>query len=231
MAELKFNEIPLRAQQRARKRLALTRALMERLRERTLEDIQVSELAQAAEISQATFFNYFPTKGDLLSHFIQLWSLRMCLVVRRIRKDTDGAIAAVEALFAATAEELALYPNTMLEIIAHQARVPAGFEHEPIELAERLLFISESSTDTEDNSDVESLTDGGLGDLLRPLLREAVIKGELPASTDIEVLTGAIASVFFGVPLNFAAQQPGAIAALYRQQLALIWAGARSVPE
>ncbi|NOX51423.1 MAG: TetR family transcriptional regulator [Gammaproteobacteria bacterium] len=223
MKEVKINEIPLRARQRARTRLALTRALMERLSERALEDIQVSELAEAAEISQATFFNYFPTKSDLLSHFIQLWSLRMCLVVRLIRQETDGAIAAVEALFAATAEDMAPYPKVMLEIIAHHARMPLVSEREPIELAERLLFLSD------DNSNVETLTDRGLGDLLRPLLREAVIKGELPAGSDIEVLTAAVASVFFGVPLNFAAQQPDAIASLYQQQLRLVWAGARSI--
>ncbi len=217
----KLSDIPLRARKRARTRLALVNALLERLRDRTMEDIQVSELVAACEISQGTFFNYFPTKADLLTHFIQLWSLRMCAVARRLRKDSDGALRAVEALLVATADEAAPHPNMMLEIIAHQARMPLNLELAPIELAERLLFLP-------DEDDVESLSDGGLGELLPPLLREAITSGELPPRCCVDTLTLAVASVFFGVPLIFAKRDPDAIALLYRQQLALIWAGARS---
>jgi len=216
-----LSEIPLRARKRARTRLALVSAMLERLCERTIEEIQVSELVEAAEISQGTFFNYFPSKADLLTHFIQLWSLRMCAVARRIREKTDGALAAVEALFVATANEVAAHPKVMLEIIAHQARMPTDLQLEPIEPAERMLFLP-------GEDDVESLSDGGLGELLPPLLREAIANGELPASCDADMLTLAVASVFFGVPLLVATRRPESIAFLYRLELALVWAGARS---
>jgi AcrR family transcriptional regulator len=216
------SQIPLRARKRAQTRLRLVDALLERLSERTLEDIQVSELATAAQVSPATFFNYFPSKADLLTHFIQLWSLKMSALARRSRADSAGALVAIEELIVATAEDTAVRPKVMLETIAHQARMPADLELEPVEHVERLLFLP-------DEDDVEALSDRGLGEILRPLLTDAVDNGELPIGSDVETLGLAVASVFFGVPLIVAPRHPDAVAALYRHQLALVWAGARFI--
>lgn len=213
--------MPLRAQKRARTRIALIEALMPQLAERPLDEVQIGELAKAAGISQATFFNYFPTKGDLLTHFIQLWSLRVAVVARQTLVEHDDALAAIEALFVSTAVDSAAAPNVMLEIIAHQARMPANLDVQPIELAERLLFLP-------DEPDVMALSDQGLGGLLPEWIGLAVSRGELPASTDVMSLTLAAASVFFGVPLVVGRRSPEQIGALYRQQLQLLWAGARN---
>ena len=59
----------------AQTRLALLTALRERLAERPLEEINVRELAEAADVSEATFYNHFPTKTDLAIYFVQLWSV------------------------------------------------------------------------------------------------------------------------------------------------------------
>ncbi len=216
--------IPLRARKRAQTRLALVDALLDRLSKKTIEEIFVSDLAEMANISQGTFFNYFPSKADLLTHFIQLWSLKMSAMARQIEKDVDRYLTAIEALFVATAEEVAPHPQVMLEIIAHQARMPTNLQLTPIELAERVLFLP-------NEDDVESLSDAGLGQLLPPLLQAAIENGELPSSCNIDTLTLAAVSVFFGVPLIFARRQPQAIAPLYRQQLALVWAGACSTTD
>ncbi len=214
-----MHALSLREKKRAQTRLALIEALLERLRERTLEEISVSELASAAMISQGTFFNYFPTKEDLLTHFVQLWSLRMCAVARRLERESKSALTAIAELFVATADEVAPYPKVMLEIIAHQTRMPKELKLAPVELAERLLFLPEEE-------EVESLSDGALGELLPPLIQRAIANGELPADSDVQTLTLAATSVFFGVPIVFANHQPELMGALYRRQLALIWAGA-----
>jgi AcrR family transcriptional regulator len=224
MARTSPPPIPLRARKRAATRIALVEALTERLAERTLEEIQVSELAEAAGISQATFFNYFPAKADVLTHFIQLWSLRVSAVARRVRAESDGALAALEALFVDTAEAIAPAPKVMLETLAHQARMPRDLQTEPIEYAERALLLP-------DEEDVESLADGGLSDILPRLLREAVDNGELPKGADADALTVAVSSIFFGVPLVLGQRAPEAIAHFYRQQLALLWAGVHAHSE
>ncbi len=50
-------------------------------------------------------------------------------------------------------------------------------------------------------------------------------QGLLPADTDIQQATLAVASVFFGVPLIVGHQQPEWIGLLYQQQLRLVWRG------
>jgi len=216
-----FSEQPLRARKRARTRVALVQALLPQLAERTLDEVPVAELAAAAEVSQATFFNYFPTKADLLAHFIQLWSLRVGAEARRIHAEQASALRAIEGLFRSTAEQTAASPGVMLEIIAFQARLDPAASPEPVELAERLLFLP-------DEPDVMGLDDMGLGELLPRWIGEAVAGGELPADADVGVLTVAAVSIFFGVPLVVGRSEPSSIAPMYQLQLQLLWAGARS---
>jgi AcrR family transcriptional regulator len=213
--------IPLRARKRARTRIALVEALLNRLAQQSLDEIQVSELAADAEISQATFFNYFPTKADLLTHFIQLWSLQVGALARTVEAEHDSALAAIEALLVSTAEQTAAAPRVMLEIIVHQARNLPGPWPGPIELAERVLFLP-------DAEDVEDLPDTGLAGIIPELLTKAVQRGELPQDTNVEQLHLAVGSTFFGVPLLVGARHPDAVADLQRRQLQLLWAGARA---
>jgi AcrR family transcriptional regulator len=217
-------EIPLRARKRAQTRLDLVEALIVRLADRTLDEVQVSELADAAGVSQATVFNYFSNKGAILTHFIQLWSLKVSALARQIRAEHESALAAIEALFVSTAEESMKSPRVFLEIVAHQARMPAELEIEPIEYAERVLFLP-------GEVEVESLLDGGLRALLPELIAEAIARGELPHCANIETLTLAAASIFFGVPIVLAPHAPQAVAPMYRNQLALVWAGAHVLQE
>jgi len=217
-----FADVPLRAQKRARTRQALIDAFITRLGEHPIEAIAVSDLCVEAQISQATFFNYFPNKSALLTHFIQLWSLRVGVLAAAVMAENDSALRSIEALFAATAADTAPYPNVMLELIAHQARMPADLVPEPIEEAERLLFLP-------DVDDVNALSDEGLAGILPALVSDAIVRGELPPNTDVSAITLSLISTFFGVPLILGRKQPQLLAPVYQQQLQLIWAAARGI--
>lgn len=217
----RFEDLPRREQNAARTRVALVDALVERLASRTLEEIGVSELADAAGISQATFFNYFATKGDLLTWFIQLWSVEVAAVARRVEAEHSSALAAIEALLDHTAQLGEGAEGVMLEVIAHQARMPADLAPPSVGRAERLLRLP-------GEADVMDLPDTGLGALLPRWIGQAVARGELPEGTSVPTVTLAVASVFFGVPLAVGRRQPEAIRPLYRQQLQLVWAAARA---
>ncbi len=142
-------------------------------------------------------------------------------MAREARQASDTALAAIEAVLVTTAEWNAPNPRVMSEIIAAQARLGSFGVGEPIELAERLLFLDDAPGATE-------LPDGGLGAILPELVEEAVARGELPPQTDVSSVVLAIASIFFGVPLVLGQASPRAVAPMYRQQLHLIWAGAQA---
>lgn len=52
-------------------RKALVDALMELLREKSLEDIRVSELCERAMVRKATFYNHFHDKQDLFAYMVR----------------------------------------------------------------------------------------------------------------------------------------------------------------
>lgn len=217
-----LRDLPLRERKRAQTRLALVDAFVERLDERPAEDIPVKEICDAVGVSEPTFFNYFATKGDLLTYFIQLWSVETSAVARRVEREHDSGLAAIEALFAHTATAVAEHPSVMLELIAHQARMPADLELPEVARAERLLRFP-------DVEGVLELPAEGLGAILPVFLARAVARGELPPDTDVKLAMLGATSIFFGVPLVLARREPGVVGALYRRLLSNLWAGFRHV--
>lgn len=212
--------LPLRERKFATTKLGLLRAAVDELRAHPLEEISVRDLCAAAGISEASFFNYFPRKADLLAYFVRIWALEIAWHARRA-VEARGALAAIEELFARTAREVARHPALMAEIVAFQARLeaPPG----PVELsrAERLLAFP-------DLEGIEDVPAGHLGTLLPELIDRAVAGGELPAEVDRAVVLATLATVFFGVPVVLRHVEPGRVEELYRAELEVIWAGLRA---
>ncbi len=217
---LRFEDLPLRARKRARTRLALLDALLSRIGPRGIDQIPVKELCAEVEISEVTFFKYFPAKSDLLTYFIQLWTIEMAWHASQAAQAQGSGLEAIGEIFARTAQDAARNIDIMLEIIAHQARMPKDLVLPGVSTAERLLRFP-------DLAGVETLPSEGLEAILPRFLQVAIGKRELPPSSDIASLTLALSCIFFGVPLCVGRHDPAAIAPLYRQQLALVWAGAQ----
>ncbi len=214
-----FEQLPLRERKRARTRLALLDALLVRIGPRSIDQIPVRELCAEVEISEVTFFNYFAAKQDLLTYFIQLWSIEMAWHAEQTLAGTGSPLAAIDAIFTRTARDGAEHIDVLLEVFAHQARLPAEVSLPGVGRAERLLRFP-------DYEGVEQLPAEGLGVLLPRLLEQALARGELPPQTDIAALGLTLSSLFFGVPLCVGRHDPAAIGPLYQQQLAFVWRGA-----
>ena len=72
-----LHKLPLRERKYARTKLTLRDAVAEALEAHSLEEVTVKALCEQAMISEATFFNYFPRKTDLINYLVQLWSLEL----------------------------------------------------------------------------------------------------------------------------------------------------------
>ncbi|MGB5259082.1 MAG: TetR family transcriptional regulator [Gammaproteobacteria bacterium] len=213
----------LRERKFARTRLALGEAVTQHLEIAPFETLSVKALCERVQISEATFFNYFPKKDDLIVYLDRLWTLELNWYGRQAAGQHQG-LPVIEALFRYTSIQIQKKPGLMGEIIAHEARVrkrQAGTEITP---AERMIAFA-------DLEDIESLPDDSLENLLRSSLEAAIKQGELPENTAMAAAMVGLVSIFYGVPLAMQYANPAAIGAMYRQQLALLWAGLRAVVE
>jgi AcrR family transcriptional regulator len=210
----------LRKKKFARTRLALATALSGALADQSLNDISVKSLCHEAEVSEATFFNYFPSKQELMAYLAQLWLLELGWQVQSSAEAPQG-LPAIQHLFAQVARVCIKRPGLMRELIAWIAR--GGSLDDAMELGtlERKLAFP-------DLEGIDTVTIKGIDALIVPHLEFAIRKGELPDNILVQTLLSLLLAILFGVPLTLLSTHPGKIADLYRQQLQLVWSGARA---
>ncbi|MHB1222489.1 MAG: TetR/AcrR family transcriptional regulator [Gemmatimonadaceae bacterium] len=218
-----FLRLPLRQRKFAQTKLGILDATLRAVRVRPLGDVTVRELCDAVSISEASFFNYFPRKADVLLYYVQLWSLEMAWHAGRLAP-SQGGLAAIGEVFALTARRVAENPSVMAEIVAAQARMVEKPEFAEISLAERLLAFPELDG-------MEDVRGQGLDELLPPLLERAVAAGELPSPLDRDTAVVALVTIFLGAPVALRRSAPAALEHHYREQLRLLWAGLSAHPE
>ena len=215
-----LRSLPLRERKHARTRLDLLEGALERIEARSLESLPVKELCEAAQVSEATFFNYFPRKSDLMAYAGQLFSLDLVWHGRQAARQQPG-LDAVGTVFERAARRFQERPGFAGELIAHQAVLR---EREPVPeigRAERLMAFPE-------REDILALKDAGLDALLYQQLEQAVTRGELPANAHLQTVLVSLVDVFYGVPLALRLSNPQGIGTMYRRQLTLLWAGVRA---
>jgi AcrR family transcriptional regulator len=210
----------LRERKFAKTRLALADAASRHLEAAPFETLSVKSLCERVQISEATFFNYFPKKEDLIVYLDRLWTLELNWYGQQAMRQHQG-LSVIDALFRYTSIQIQKKPGLMGEIIAHEARSRARSEGPEITVAERLMAFS-------DLEGIVSTPDKSLEGLLRASLQTAIEQGELPENTAIAAAMVGLVSIFYGVPLALQQGNPAAIAAMYRQQLELLWKGLRA---
>lgn len=214
-------KIGLRERKFAKTRLKLAEALVKRLQGSTLEDIVVRDLCDDAEISEATFFNYFPRKVDLLDYYTQLWMLDLNW---RCQNSQRSGLDAIGVSFDYMGLAFQNQTGVMSEIIGRQAlqrEKPAPVE---IGLAERVIAYP-------DHDGIEDLPIGGVDKAWLPALEQAIRGGELPPNCHMPTVMVGLASIFYGVPLVVRQSNVTAISNMYSQQLAVFWAGIKAVAQ
>lgn len=210
----------LRERKMAQTKIAIMEAVIAMLAERPFVELSVREISEAVDISEMTFFNYFPSKSDVVVYFVQVWSVRVQWEMDRTFAAKGSYLQAIEALFAETARVMVQSPGVMAEIVAFQAlkRAPVGFQ--PMSQAEYdRLFPGRKG--------IEAIEPRGVTDLFRQMLLAAVEAGELPSTSNIDVALLMLANIFFGTALIAPQGRPDPWT-LYRQQLALVWRGLRA---
>jgi AcrR family transcriptional regulator len=213
----------LRIRKFARTRLTLARALADALAEQSLEDVPVRALCRQAEVSEATFFNYFPRKQDLMAYLAQLWLLELGWHAQNSRSGAEG-LAVIDYLFAQAARSCEGTPGVFRELLVWIAR--GGNLAQSVEFSDVEKQLAFPSLEGIDRTPVK-----GVDRWLAVHLEAAVARGDLPPNALIPSLLASLLSILLGVPLLLLSTDPKKVAGVYRQQLAVLWAGVRAAAQ
>ncbi len=206
----------LRERKYARTRLALVSALQGALAQQAFSDIPVKSLCHSVEVSEATFFNYFPSKTHLLDYAIQFWLLELQLSLASRRP--EPGMRSIEAVFGYFAEQCKTHPGFMRAFLGWLANEGVlTSEMAPSELERQLAWPEREQAGAVQQSALDAL-------LVRQL-EQAVNKQQLPDNILIPTLLTALIALLFGIPLALLSSDPGRIGSMYQQQLQIFWAG------
>jgi AcrR family transcriptional regulator len=217
-----IKEIPLRERKFAQTKLAIMNTAFDKILEKPLSEISVKEICDESNVSEGTFFNYFPKKSDLLLYFIQVWALEMNWHAKNKIAGKSG-LEAIELIFLKTADMLKGNGiRIMDEIIAFFALTPEVVTFPELSVAEKLVAFPELSN-------IEAIPAREMKELFLPNLELAIEKGELPSNIDYMQAIVALNCIFFGVPMALRLLDTSLIGEVYMQQLGLLWNGLRGI--
>lgn len=208
--------LPLREKKFARVRFAILSAVLRLTKERSLDDISVREICELAQVAPATFFNYFPSKEDVLVYYIRLWSIPVTLQCRAAA--AQGTVFdAVAAVFDYTAREMEQNPRLMFEIIAYIAHAKEPPQLPSISRAERLLAFPGLPG-------IEDAEPQSIDQLFTALLQHAVRAGEMSLSISIEAVVLLLKTIFYGTPIATRLEEVHTIRRAYHEVLGVLFA-------
>lgn len=129
-----------RALKKARTRLNILDAVYRLTAGVNFRDLKVKAIAEEADVTEMTFFNYFPKKEDTLRYMMGLWALD--LVALQHQSSLSGELA-IRRIFAHTARHAEAHPGLMVGFISYLVANEIPSEANEIESADRALLYPE----------------------------------------------------------------------------------------
>ena len=212
----------LREKKHARTKIALMNAFIERLRNSRFEDIAIKDACKNAEISEGTFFNYFPGKIDVITYYVNLMTMKLIWKARQ--KTSKGKyIVLINAFFKEMADEFTKLDITyeLISIMVVQHEKPKKTALTDIE--KHLVFP--------DLAGIEDIAPLMIDEFFRECMEGALKNGELPESVNIDntlvslvtIMVGTMIAVKFSDVVKF--KDVKSVKHHYLRQLQMLWTG------
>lgn len=206
----------LRERKHAKTKVILTMAFVKRLQSTRFDDISIKEVCDSVDVSEGTFYNYFPAKIDLIHYYKQLKFLKIIWEMQRKAKQ-DSSLHRIDAMFDVLAKEVS-QPYLFYELVS----IFVGQKVKPklidVSSAERLYAFPECKG-------IEKIAITSLEDFLHKNLKEAIKGGELPKGVESNYVLICLMTIIVGVPLAISYENFNALGSYYKQQLSFLWKG------
>jgi len=181
-----------------------------------MADISIKDVCRGVEVSEGTFFNYFPRKIDLIYYFHQLFDYKMIYKTRQ-RVRLGKYLDLIDTLFQMVAGEFE-HPTLMLEfisIITGEKEHPGKLEIPALEIA---FALPECPGIEKDPACLSTLEEFFL-----QTLRLAVEHKELPKKINIEDMCIHLFSILVGASVALEPKMFPQLGRYYADHLKLLW--------
>jgi AcrR family transcriptional regulator len=192
-------------------------AFIKRLEKTRFDDISIRQICKSVEVSEGTFFNYFPEKIEIINYYMNLMFLE---VVAKARKDAPQGkyLLLINATFARLAEELLKYNNIVYQMIS--LMIVQRERPKPVAISnlERKIYFPGSEG-------IENVRVMFVDDFLRECLLGAVKNGELSKDIKIDDVLVSLMTILSGTLLAAKFADIKDRSYHYMRQLRFLWNG------
>lgn len=212
MTEIDYS---LREKKCAKTKIALARAFQERLKSVRFSDISIKDICSTVEISEGTFFNYFPNKLDLARYIQKILLLKIAWEVQKKEHELN-TLEMVEYVFDRMAAEMG-DPFLFYEIISLYTVERIKFkEGKVLDRIEKYFAFPECDG-------IEDVKVISVENLLLNLLNKAQEERTVSRKIAINDILNNLMAILVGVPLTIKMEDFSKLDKLYRNQLTLLW--------
>jgi AcrR family transcriptional regulator len=210
-------EYSLRERKHANTKIAIMNVFIKRLEKTRFDDISVRQICKDADVSEGTFFNYFPEKIDIINYYMHLKFLKIVWMARRDVSE-DKYLPLIDAVFERMGEELLNFENIVYQLVALMIVQQSRPKTMAVSNLERQIYLS-------DCEGIENIKAMLPDDFFSVCLRKAVGNHELPRDVKIDDLQVSLMTILGGTLLaaKFAANKDRVYH--YRRQLHFLWNG------
>jgi hypothetical protein len=212
-------KISLREKKYARTKVMIMHELIDQLKTKSFEDVSITDICRKVEISEGTFYNYFPHKLDVLFYFLALDSIRWQWEIAKLTKG-KSAFAQIDAFFDVIAEQF-LQPHFVYEMIG--ALVGEQFRSVKIPITDIEKRFSFSAC-----PGIEAFEHCPPRDYFKAKIIEAQKAGDLSKKYPAEDVTVMVHSILCGTALAVPEEKFSNIARYMKKQLAFVWEGLKA---
>jgi len=205
----------LREKKHAKTKIALARAFLKRLKSTRFPDISIKEVCSAVEISESTFYNYFPNKIELARYIERLVLLKIAWEVQQKEHQLEP-FEMIEYAFDLMAIEIG-QPFLFYEIVSLYTAERVKFkEGQALTKAEKYFAFPGCN-------DIEKVEVVIIENLFSELIDKAQKKGIISKKVKANDILINLMAILIGVPLTTKMEDFDKIGSLYRNQLVLLW--------
>lgn len=190
---MEFEDLGLREKKAARTLALIAECFAEELFANGFDNVSIRDVCEKAEVAEATFYNYFPRKVDVLLYMIRIKELHhQCVVIDQNKSASN--LDLIEAYMLNLLELVIHQPDVWFEVMS--VLMKYGYDFPELTLADKLLACG-------DYDFVEEMEFGGTVHLFEKYLTKAKEAGELPTTFDVEEGVLALDTLMCGAPMSF----------------------------